>query len=42
MTDIAETETLQEGMETGAVIRLLEVTQFVEKDVVAEGFRKTD
>lgn len=42
MTDIAETETLQEGMETGAVIRLLEVTQFVEEDVVAEGFRKTD
>lgn len=42
MTDIAEAETLQEGMETGAVIRLLEVTQFVEEDVVAEGFRKTD
>lgn len=42
MTDIAETEALQEGMETGAVIRLLEVTQFVEEDVVAEGFRKTD
>ena len=42
MTDIAETETLQEGMKTGAVIRLLEVTQFVEEDVVAEGFRKTD
>lgn len=42
MTDIAETETLQEGMETGAVIRLLEVTQFVEEYVVAEGFRKTD
>lgn len=42
MTDIAETETLQEGMETGAVIRLLQVTQFVEEDVVAEGFRKTD
>ena len=42
MTDIAETETLQEGMETGAVIRLLEVTQFVEEDVVAEGFWKTD
>lgn len=42
MTDIAEAEALQEGMETGAVIRLLEVTQFVEEDVVAEGFRKTD
>ena len=42
MTDIAETEALQEGMETVAVIRLLEVTQFVEEDVVAEGFRKTD
>lgn len=42
MTDIAEAETLQEGMETGAVIRLLEVTQFVEEDVVAEGFWKTD
>ena len=42
MTDIAETEALQEGMETGAVIRLLQVTQFVEEDVVAEGFRKTD
>lgn len=42
MTDIAEAETLQEGMETGAVIRLLEVTQFVEEDVVAEWFRKTD
>lgn len=42
MTDIAEAEALQEGMETGAVIRLLEVTQFVEEDVVAERFRKTD
>ena len=42
MTDIAEAETLQEGMETGAVIRLHQVTQFVEKNVVAEGFRKTD
>ena len=42
MTDIAETEALQEGMETWAVIRLLQVTQFVEEDVVAEGFRKTD
>ena len=42
MTDIAETETLQEGMEKRAVIRLLEVTQFVEEDVVTEGFRKTD
>lgn len=42
MTDIAETETLQEDMETGAVIRLLEVTQFVEENVVAEGFRKAD
>ena len=42
MTDIAEAEALQEGMETGAVIRLLEVTQFVEDDVVAEGFWKTD
>lgn len=42
MTDIVEAETLQEGMEMGAVIRLLEVTQFVEEDVVAEGFRKTD
>lgn len=42
MTDIAETESLQQGMETGAVIRLLQVTQFVEEDVVAEGFRKTD
>lgn len=42
MTDIAEAETLQESMETWAVIRLLEVTQFVEEDVVAEGFRKTD
>ena len=42
MTDIAEAEALQEGMETWAVIRLLEVTQFVEEDVVAEGFRKTD
>lgn len=42
MTDIAEAEALQEGMETGAVIRLLEVTQFVEEDVVAEGFWKTD
>ena len=42
MTDIAEAEALQQGMETGAVIRLLEVTQFVEKNVVAEGFRKTD
>ena len=42
MTDIAEAETLQEGMETGAVIRLLEVTQFVEKNVVTEWFRKTD
>lgn len=42
MTDIAEAEALQEGMETGAVIRLLEVTQFVEENVVAEGFRKTD
>lgn len=42
MTDIAEAEALQEGMETGAVIRLLQVTQFVEEDVVAEGFRKTD
>lgn len=42
MTDIAEAEALQEGMETGAVIRLLEVTQFVEKNVVTEWFRKTD
>lgn len=42
MTDIAEAEALQEGMEMGAVIRLLEVTQFVEEDVVAEGFWKTD
>ena len=42
MTDIAEAEARQEGMEPGAVIRLLEVTQFVEEDVVAEGFRKTD
>ena len=42
MTDIAETEALQEGMETWAVIRLLQVTQFVEEDVVAEGFWKTD
>lgn len=42
MTDIAEAEALQQGMETGAVIRLLQVTQFVEEDVVAEGFRKTD
>ena len=42
MTDIAEAETLQESMETWAVIRLLEVTQFVEKNVVTEWFRKTD
>ena len=42
MTDIAEAEALQEGMETGTVIRLLEVTQFVEEDVVAERFWKTD
>lgn len=42
MTDIAETEALEEGMEMRAVIRLLEVTQFVEEDVIAEGFRKTD
>lgn len=42
MTDVAEAEALQEGMEMRAVIRLLEVTQFVEEDVIAEGFRKAD
>lgn len=42
MTDIAEAEALQEGMEMRAVIRLLEVTQFVEEYVIAEGFRKAD
>lgn len=42
MTDVAEAEALQEGMEMRAVIRLLEVTQFVEEDVIAEGFRETD
>ena len=42
MTDVAEAEALKEGMEMRAVIRLLEVTQFVEKDVIAEGFRETD
>ena len=42
MTDIAEAEALQEGMEMRAVIRLLEVTQFGEEDVIAERFRETD
>ena len=42
MTDIAEAEALQEGMEMRAVIRLLEVTQFVEEDVIAERFWETD
>lgn len=42
MTDVAEAEALQEGMEMRAVIRLLEVTQFVEEDVIAERFWETD
>lgn len=42
MTDVAEAEALQEGMEMRAVIRHLEVTQFVEENVIAEGFREAD
>ena len=42
MTDVAEAEALQESMEMRAVIRFLEVTQFVEENVIAEGFREAD
>ena len=42
VTDVAEAEALKEGMEMRAVIRLLEVTEFVEEDVIAERFWEAD